>query len=298
MNIMINKVIENIAPHAKHNGIFTTFIEGLEVIRSDCLTEELHTLHEPAVCVVLQGKKRVIIGQEIFDYDSTKYLSISFDLPLTGQVLEASKEKPYLCLKLNIDTALLSKLVMEVENIKSVNPSQEPGLNVQNATEDLLDSLSRLTSLLNHPEDIEILALSIKREVFYRILSGPGGYHLKAQVLGVGKSKQIEKAIAWIKANFKKPFNTELAAREACLSVSTFHKYFKLITLMSPLQFQKTLRLQEARRLMMFEKMDAASAGGIVGYESPSQFNREYKRAFGASPKADVSRLINESTFN
>lgn len=292
MNDIINRVIKNITPHAKHNGIFTTPIIDLEIIRSDCPTQELHTLHKPAICIVLQGTKRVIVGQHIFDYDRSKYLSVSFDLPLTGQVTEASKDKPYLCLKLNIDIASLSVLVMDIDDVKAVGNCQEPGLNIQAATEDILDPLMRLTTLLNHPEDIKILAPSIKREILYRILSGPSGHHLKTQALGVGKSKQIEKAIAWIKANFNKPFDADIVAKEAYLSVSTLYKYFKLITLMSPLQFQKVLRLQEARRLMAFEGLDAASTSGIVGYESPSQFNREYKRTFGVPPKADVARLI------
>ena len=150
----------------------------------------------------------------------------------------------------------------------------------------------RLTSLLNNPEDIEFLAPLIKREILYRLLSKPAGHHLMAQSLGVGKSKQIAKAIAWIKANANKPFSAEAVAREAHLSLSAFHKHFKIITLMSPLQFQKNLRLQEARRLMAFEGVDATTASSLVGYESPSQFNREYKRVYGASPKADVSVLI------
>lgn len=298
MLCFIDETIKNITPHATENGIFTTQISDLSIIRSDCITQELHTLHEPAICIVVQGKKRVMLGQNIFEYDCSKYLSVSFDLPLTGQVVEASKEQPYLCIKLSIDTPLLASLIMDMDNehIQPMEKVSSSGLQVEQATSTILDPMMRLTALLNHPKDIKILAPSIKRELLYRILSGPSGYHLMAKNLGSGKSKQIANAIAWIKSNFNQPFNAETIAKEAYLSVSTFHKYFKEITLTSPLQFQKHLRLQEARRLMAFEGLDAAKASGIVGYESPSQFNREYKRVFGASPKADIQKLIIEKT--
>lgn len=291
MHSIITKIIENITPYVIDNGVFTTQIPDLEIIRSDCLTQELWTLHKPAVCIVLQGKKRVILGQQIFDYDQSKYLSVSFELPLTGQVIEASKQKPYLCIKLNIDSSALAELVMTTTDGKKVGNTVLPGLQIEQATHEILDPIMRLTSLLNQPEDIEVLAPLIKREIFYRLLSGPVGHHLIAQTLGVGKSKQIAKAIAWIKENANKPFSAEVVAREAHLSSSALYKHFKLITLMSPLQFQKHLRLQEARRLMAFEGLDAATVSNMVGYESPSQFNREYRRTYGAPPKSDVSVL-------
>lgn len=277
------------------NGVFSTQISDLEIIKSDCITQELHVLHKPAICLVLQGKKRVIVGQEIFEYEQCKYLAISFDLPITGQVIDASKEKPYLCLKLDIDISLLSELVIELDEIKKSNVTHSAAINIGKATEDILESFTRLTSLLNKPKDIKILAPSIKREVLYRVLSAPGGEYLATHSLSESKSKQIERAISWIRKNFNKPFNAESIAKEAHLSVSILYKYFKLITLMSPLQFQKKLRLQEARRLMIFEKINAATASQTVGYESPSQFNREYKKAFGLSPKADVAKIIDEN---
>ena len=299
MHSTITQIIDNITPYAIENGIFATKIPDLEIIRSDCTTEELWTLHKPAMCIVLQGKKRVMLGRQIFDYDVSKYLSVSFDLPLTGRVIEASKQAPYLCVKLNIDSSILADLVVAIHDRQKVNSPTSSGLHIEQATQDILDPIMRLTSLLNNPEDIEFLAPLIKREILYRLLSKPAGHHLMAQSLGVGKSKQIAKAIAWIKANAHQPFSAENVAREAHLSLSAFHKHFKIITLMSPLQFQKKLRLQEARSLMAFEGVDATTASSLVGYESPSQFNREYKRAYGASPKADVAVLIkNNATLS
>lgn len=297
MNDNISKIIKDISPHTKMNGVFSTQIPDLELIKSDCITQELHMLHKPAICLVLQGKKRVIVGQEIFEYEQCKYLAISFDLPITGQVIDASKEKPYLCLKLDIDISALSELVIELDEIKKSNVTHSAAINIGTATEDVIESFQRLISLLDKPKDIKILAPSIKREILYRILSSPGGEYLVAHSLKESKSKQIESAIYWIKKNFNKPFNAKSIAREAHLSVSTLYKYFKLITLMSPLQFQKKLRLQEAKRLMVFEKLNVATASERVGYESPSQFNREYKRAFGVSPKADCSDQVTSSNY-
>lgn len=294
MHCIISEIIQNITSHVTGNGVFSTQISDLSIIRSDCITQELHILHEPAICIVVQGQKRVMLGQNIFEYDRSKYLSVSFDLPLTAQVIEASKEQPYLCIKINIDTPLLADLMldMDYEYIQSMEKLSLPGLQVEQATTTILDPIMRLTALLNHPQDIKILAPSIKRELLYRVLSRPKACHLIAKNLSSGKSKKIANAIALIKSTFNQPFNAETIAKEACLSVSTFHKYFKEITLTSPLQFQKHLRLQEARRLMAFEGIGAAEASSVVGYESPSQFNREYKRVFGASPKVDIQSLI------
>ncbi len=282
---------------AGEDGVLATAIPRLFLIRSSRPTDEIHAVHEPAVCLVAQGRKQVMVGQSVYVYDPAKYLVVSVDVPLVGQILEASADAPYLCLRLDLDPAAIGALMLEakVTGVDSEQPG--PALSLSSVTFELLDSAIRLVRLLAVPRDIPILAPLAEREILYRLLQGDQTSKLRQIAFAESKLQQINRAIGWIKRNFREPFSIDALASEARMSSSTLHEHFKAVTSMSPLQYQKQLRLQEARRLILSQSIDAAMAGHSVGYESPSQFNREYKRTFGAPPARDVARLRASPTW-
>lgn len=273
------------------DGVFSTQIPRLILIRSSTPTEPIHTLHEPAVCFVAQGRKQVMLGEDIYVYGVNQYLTVSVDLPVAGQVIEASKDHPYLCLRLDLDPAMLSALVLEVEADKAARQSPGPGLSLSETTAELLDAAIRLVGLLDSPRDIPFLAPLAEREILYRLLRGEQAGRLRQIAHAESKLTQINKAIDVIKRHFRQPLKIEDLAARASMSLSSFHQHFKTVTAMSPLQYQKQLRLQEARRLILGQSLDVATAGYNVGYDSPSQFSREYARLFGAPPLRDIARL-------
>jgi AraC-like DNA-binding protein len=277
------------------DGIQPTAIPRLFLIRSSQPTEPFHVLHEPALCLVAQGRKQVMLGGELYSYSREQCLVVSVDLPVVAQVIEASPETPYLCLRLDLDPGQLSSLMLETGMGAPVHHRPGPSLTVSPVAPDLLDAASRLVRLLETPQDIPILAPLIIREVLYRLLSGEHSAQLRHIALADNRLQSIKRAINWLKLNYAEPFHIGTLAREARMSPSALHHNFKTVTAMSPLQYQKQLRLHEARRLMLGRAMDAATAGLSVGYESPSQFSREYNRLFGAPPSRDITRLRNAS---
>jgi AraC-like DNA-binding protein len=280
-----------IARHTVGDGLHPTPIPGVWLIRSSSPTEPLHVLHQPAVCIVAQGKKQVMLADLTYAYDPAKYLVVSVDLPIIGQVTAATAEKPYLCFRLDLDPAVLAALVVEAGATRP--PAGDPGrgLFINETTPELTDAAIRLLTLLDTPADIAFLAPLAQREIHYRLLTGEQGGAIRHIATSESKLAQVSRAIAWIKHHFAEPFSIDTVAQEARMSASALHHYFKTVTAMSPLQYQKQLRLQEARRLMVGRALDAASAGFAVGYESPSQFTREYSRLFGAPPARDAARL-------
>jgi AraC-like DNA-binding protein len=276
---------------AGEDGVLATAIPRLFLIRSSRPTDEIHAVHEPAVCLVAQGRKQVMVGQSVYVYDPAKYLVVSVDVPLVGQILEASADAPYLCLRLDLDPAAIGALMLDAKVAGADGEQPGPALSLSSVTFELLDSAIRLVRLLAVPRDIPILAPLAEREILYRLLSGDQTSKLRQIAFAESKLQQINRAIGWIKRNFREPFSIDALASEARMSPSTLHEHFKAVTSMSPLQYQKQLRLQEARRLILSQSIDAAMAGHSVGYESPSQFSREYKRTFGAPPARDAARL-------
>lgn len=276
------------------DGMHQTALSHVTLWRSARVTEPLHTLYKPALCIVAQGRKRTQLADQILIYDAAKYLVVSVDLPIAGQVIEASEDKPYLCLQLDIDPAMLTALMLE-SGLKDTKPpaasSLELGLAVSAVTPDLLDATVRLMRLLDTPSDIPVLAPMIEREILYRALHGEHGARLRQIALADSHLSQVNRAIGWIKAHYAEPFSIEEVAKAAGMSASALHQHFKAVTALSPLQYQKQIRLQEARRLILARAFDAATAGHNVGYESPSQFSREYSRLFGAPPVRDIARL-------
>jgi AraC-like DNA-binding protein len=276
------------------DGMHATAIPRLFLIRSSRPTEPLPTVYDPALCIVAQGRKQVILADEVYFYGPEQFLVITVDLPVVGQVIEATPVEPYLCLKLNLDPGQLSALMMELGQGANQNQRAERlglGLSISTIDPPLLDAVIRLARLLESPNDIPILAPLVEREILYRLLTGEYGDRLRQIATADHRLVAVNRAISWLKRNYAAPFRIETVAREARLSPSALHHSFKSVTAMSPLQYQKQLRLQEARRLMLGQAMDAATASHHVGYESPSQFSREYSRLFGAPPSRDIARL-------
>ena len=249
----------------------------------------------PSICLIGQGRKRLFLGEESYVYDAHRFLITSVDLPVVTQVIEASSDRPYLGLTLELDLRVMAQLMLG-RDMPSARPSRERlGIAVSEVSPPLLDAFNRLIDLLENPEDISALAPLVKQEIFYRLLTGEQGPLLR-QITTVGNhGYQISRAIDWLKENFSKPVKMQELASKAGLSLSAFHNHFRSMTAMSPLQYQKRMRLNEARRLMLTEHIDASRAAFRVGYESPSQFSREYSRQFGAPPMRDIKNLIHES---
>ena len=280
-----------IGRHATEDGVHQTRIPRLSLIRASRPTEPLHVLHEPALCIVVQGKKRVLLGKEVYLYDHNQYLIVSVDLPVVGQIVEADPETPYLCFRLDFEATMLGELLTEAGLEGQAGKESGLGLALSPADPGLLDAAVRLLRLLATPRDIGVLAPLAEREILYRLLTGEQARTLGRIAVSDGKLKQVGRAIGWIKTHYREPFRVDALAFEARMSSSALHHHFKAVTNMSPLQYQKRLRLQEARRLILGSSLDAATAGFSVGYESPSQFSREYRRLFGAPPMRDAEGL-------
>jgi AraC-like DNA-binding protein len=279
------------------NGIHSTVITGVNCIKLNEIHDRLPSVYTPSLCVIVQGKKRVLLEDEIYQYQPSEYLVASVDLPVIGQVIEASKDKPYLCLQIELDLHQLTELMAQTRlPFKNKIPSQR-GIFVGDVDESLGDGVLRLARLLEAPQDIALLAPMIKREIHYRLLNGQYG-DVIAQMAQTGSHMQrISEAIQILKANYDQTIKIEDLATQVGMSISSFHSHFKAVTAMSPLQYQKRFRLLEARKIMMTETQDAASTAYRVGYESPSQFSREYVRMFGHPPKRDMSMLLQQQSI-
>jgi AraC-like DNA-binding protein len=246
---------------------------------------------EPSLAVVAQGRKRADLGRTTFIFDESRFLLTSLDLPVISQVIEASEEVPYLCFLLKLEMPVVRELLGREEIQAPEVPSDGPAMASGETTVELLDACCRLMDLLNTPQDIPFLRGLIQREIIYRILRGRAGARLRAIATLGDQNQRTAKAIAWVRANYAKPLRVEDLARIAGMGVSTLHQHFRALTAMSPLQYQKQLRLHAARERMLMDGLDAASAAYEVGYESASQFNREYSRFFGQPPMRDIRTL-------
>lgn len=269
-----------------------TAYPALSIYRYQAPTELTSYMQEPSICLIAQGHKRVLLGEEEYFYDQDHYLITSIDLPLVAQILEASREKPYLALTLKLEKKHIAQMM--VDNELSVSRTQDVsrGLAVSKITLPMVQAFLRLLDLLDQPEDIPVLAPLIQKEILYRLLTGEQGQRLR-QISMVGShSHQIARAIDWLKEHYDKTFKVDDLASYSGMSTSSLHYHFRALTAMSPLQFQKRLRLNEARQLMLMEQKDATTAAFQVGYESPSQFSREYSRLFGDPPSRDIKRLL------
>ncbi len=290
--------LKNTIARLTDNGeLNITAIPGLSLYRRNEPTEPVCGLYEPSICMVVQGSKRVTLGDETYVYDAENYLITSVHLPTLVQVVEASPATPYLGLRLTFDPREISQLMAD-SHLPPPRTQQSPrGMATGPVTLPLLDAVRRLVELLlDNQQDIPILAPLIQREIIYRLLVGELGPRLRQTAAAGSQSQQIATAIRWLKSNYMEPLRIEELASQTGMGLSTFHHHFRAMTALSPLQYQKRLRLQEARRLMLAERMDAATAGFQVGYESPSQFSREYSRLFGSPPLRDIAQLRQKAT--
>ncbi|MDR3567214.1 MAG: AraC family transcriptional regulator [Syntrophobacteraceae bacterium] len=291
MEIELKKLGKSIARWTDKGDQLTSEVQGLSLFRREGPTQPQSVMYEPRVCMITQGAKRVLLGDETYVYDARHFLITSIDLPTVVQIIEASPEKPCLGLTLKLDRREMSQLMVD-SHLPPPRPRQSSrGMATGEVALSLVTAFQRLIDLFDAPQDIPILAPIIQREIFYRLLVGDQGARLR-QMASVGsQSHQIAKAIHWLKENFTRPLHIEDLASQVNMSTSTFHHHFRSLTALSPLQYQKWLRLNEARRLMLAERLDAATVAFQVGYESPSQFGREYSRLFGLSPLRDIANL-------
>lgn len=291
VGVAIETLGESIARLTDNGELHTTAVSGLSLFRREEPTGPITGMYEPSVCLIAQGAKRVRLGDDTYLYDQHHYLITSVHLPTVVQIVEASPEKPYLGLRLMLDLREVSQLMVDSSLPQPRAQLSSRGMATGEVTLPLLTAFQRLIDLLTEPQDIPILAPIIQREIIYRLLVGDQGARLRQIASAGSQSHQIARAIDWLKGNFSQPLSIDDLAAQVRMSSSTFHHHFRSMTALSPLQFQKQLRLQEARRLMLAERMDAANAAFQVGYESPSQFSREYNRLFGAPPLRDITKL-------
>ncbi|HEY3041978.1 MAG TPA: AraC family transcriptional regulator [Pyrinomonadaceae bacterium] len=283
------ELIERIGRTVSEDGAEEVF-PGFFLARSSRQSESLNTVYQPAFCLVAQGRKRALLGEEVFRYDPGHYLLFTVDLPLIFQIEKATPDEPYLGLRLDLDPSLVASVLMEA-NIKiKKGDASAKAMDVHSIDANLLDAVVRLVRLADEPGSSNVLAPLIVKEIIYRLLAAGQGARL-CHLLPSGDTQRISRAIGHFREHFDEPLKIDEFARQLGMSVSGFHHHFKSVTAMSPLQFQKQIRLQEARRLMLGEDLDAASAGFRVGYEDPSYFSRDYKKLFGSPPQRDIVSL-------
>jgi AraC-like DNA-binding protein len=284
------ELVERIARALPEDGALDIF-PGFRLARSSKPTKPVHAVYQPSFCLIAQGCKHALLGEEVFRYDPGHYLIYTVDLPLTFQVEEASKERPYLGFRLDLDPSVVATMMMESGADPKKAHARVKAIDVSPIDNDLLDAAVRLVRLLDAPDERKVLAPLITREIVFRLLAGGQGARLGHLLIAGGGTGPIAKAIGHLRKNFDQPLRMEDLAHELGMSLSGFHHQFKTVTAMSPLQFQKQIRLQQARSLMLAEDLDAASAGFRVGYEDPAYFSRDYKKLFGAPPQRDIAQL-------
>lgn len=285
------RLAASIAGNCPKDGVHETAIPRLHLIRLGGPSAPTPVMHSPSLCVIAQGRKRVWMGERVYEYDAARFLTVSFEVPMVGQVIEASETEPYLCFRLDIDPAALGRLILEAGLTDGGDDAVESGVMLSDVTPELGDAAARMVDLLAAPRDAAILAPMVEREILYRLLTGQHAAVLHRIARSGSRMGGVARAVRWIGRHYDRAFTIEEVAREAGMSASALHQHFRTVTAMSPLQYQKRLRLQEARRLILFERCDAATAGHRVGYDSPSQFSREYSRLYGLPPRRDIERL-------
>ena len=277
--------------YSKGEGIHATAVKGLFCIRLSTPNMTLPSVYQPSICVILQGAKQVLLEEEIYRYEPPQFLAVSVDLPLLGQVVEASVDRPYLCLQIEIDARQIGELIAHSGEAGLSRGDTSRGLFVGTLDGPTQEAVLRLARLLETPKDIPVLAAMMMRELHYRLLSGDYGALIAQMAIAGSSTRKIGQVIRQIKTDLAAPIRVEDLAAMVNMSPSSFHQHFKAVTAMSPLQYQKRLRLTEARHILLAENTDAASTAYRVGYQSVSQFSREYARMFGAPPIRDVEGI-------
>jgi len=277
--------------NSKHWGLSPTAVPGVHTFKANSITTPLPLVYQPSLCVLAQGEKHIFIGDEVHRYQPGQWLAVTLDLPLHSQITAASEANPYLLLKIELDAVLIAELYPYVQSAKPLEQSYAKGLFIGELDAETMGAVVRLAQLIANPQHVAALASQTKREIFYRLLCSQQGALIAQIAVQDSYLQRIAKALHWIKEDFQSPLSVPKLAQMAGMSVSSFHAHFKNITGLSPLQYQKSLRLMAARTLMLAEDQDAATTAYQVGYESPSQFSREYARMFGSPPGRDVQQL-------
>ncbi|GII32951.1 AraC family transcriptional regulator [Planotetraspora mira] len=284
---------ELIARHSASGSRCKEF-NGVELTVSSAPTEPLECMAGAAFAVIAQGAKRVVLNGSVFDYHAGQYLVVSVDLPLTAYITQASADEPFSAFALTLKPAAIATLLLETASQERA-PSPPPGIAVSDAPFVLLDAVVRLLRLFDHPADARVLGPGAEREILWRLITGAQGAMIRQIGLADSRLSQIGRAIQWIRQNYDATLRIDEMAQLARMSVTSFHRHFRAVTTMTPIQYQKQIRLQEARFLLMERPRDVAGVGFAVGYDSPSQFSREYRRQFGLSPGQDATRRKNEA---
>jgi AraC-like DNA-binding protein len=282
---------KRIARWTEHGELLTTAIPGLALFRREEPTEPSSGIYEPSICLVAQGAKRVLLGEDTYVYDAQHYLITSVHLPTVVQIISASRDKPYLGLRLTLDLGEVSQMMVDSKLPPPHRLPSNRGMATGEVTQPLVTAFNRLIDLLGDPQDIPILAPIMQKEIVYRLLTGDQGARLRQIASAGSQSHQIARAIDWLKGNYTEPLRIDDLARQVNMSTSTFHHHFRALTAMSRLHYQKRLPLNEGRRLMLVQPLDQTTVAFQVGYESTSQFNREYSRLFGSPPLRDIKNL-------
>ena len=295
------KLVRLIAAYAPYDDSFELRIPGLHASRySRINTECFHTVRLPSLCIVAQGAKTVIVGQDVYEYDASRMIVFSVALPVASQITQASHSSPYLALKLDLDPHKIAEMMLKVfpHGLPPVQDKNRRAVYVTPSDAGVVNAATRLMECLGHAGDAELLAPLITEEILIRLLRSPIGVRVAQMGFAESTVDRVAKAISWLRANYSQPMKVEELAGLVHMSVSSFHEHFKSVTSMSPLHYQKVLRLQEARRLMLSTMTDAGTASQRVGYLSASQFSREYSRFFGSAPTKDIARLRQETRLS
>jgi AraC-like DNA-binding protein len=271
-------------------GVTRTALDGVVVMASETTTEPVFTIAEPALGVVAQGVKETVLGERVFAYGPGQFLVVSVDLPVTAHISRASAAEPFLGFGMTLQPAVIATLLLETESADR-SPGPPTGVAVSDASPALLDAIVRLLGLLDHPEDAPALAPAFEREILWRVVSGEQGAAVRQIGLADSRLAQVGRAIHWIRNHYDQTIRIDDLASLSAMSVSSFHRHFRAVTEMTPIQFQKQIRLQEARTRLLAQPRDVAGVGFAVGYDSASQFSREYRRQFGVSPGKDAAHL-------
>ena len=286
-----DKLVELVSRISRSDGSGLTKVPGVTTIRSTNQTCTRPAIYDPMLCLTVQGQKRLHVGDKVFSYNELSYLMVPIMMPVVGEIVQASEDKPFIGISVALDLRELSELLIDMGDSNKAPFKKCCSIDMYEADEDMLSAFKRIVALHENPHHIPVMLPLLKRELMYRILSGPGGNQLRQFLLFDSHANRVSKIIEMIRENYRAPLKIRELAEAVYMSESTLFSSFKSVTTMSPLQYQKHLRLNEARRIMIHEGLDASAAGYRVGYESPSQFSREYSRLFGAPPIADVSRV-------
>ncbi|WP_205699473.1 AraC family transcriptional regulator [Conexibacter sp. SYSU D00693] len=297
MDLALERLRDGIDRHAQQPRT-STRIDGLTLFRQAVVRDGVATMYQPSLCVVAGGRKQVVLGDRVFDLGPGDLLVVAVEVPVTGCVVAATPEDPYLGLTVDLDRARLADLLLTLPPARGAAPSAGAAAGIATGQLDgpLLDALARLVGLLDEPQAAPALAPLVERELHFRLLTGDHAPLVRQIATADSHLAQIASATDWIREHHAEPMRVEELARRSAMSATSFHRHFKAVTMLTPLEYRTRIRLQEARRLMLVEDLDAASIGLAVGYESPSQFSREYRRHFGATPAADAVRLRAQAT--